>query len=436
MLRAQYNYRLAQRFNWWEQTRCRVDACPLNCSIVPVKEIFKDIPTSMLGKQGYVEWKRFQQGDLPRTKTERPHYKDIHSQVLQNCIHRVDKTFERYIKGDKNGNRSGKPRFKAKGRYRSFTYTQAKQDCIQGNRISLPKIGDVKVIIHRPLPVGVRIKTATVTLKADGWYIALSLQDDTVPEMTNTVEPTWDNSIGIDLGLKKFAADSEGRSYPAPQNFRSSQQKLASLQRRVQAATNKRAKKRLHRKIASLHQKIARQRKDFHYNTAKKILDKTDVVFVEDLAVKNMSRRCKPKSDGKGGFASNGQSIKSGVNKSIADAGWGQFIEILTVKAERAGQKVIKVDPKGTTQHCSNCLAYVPKTIADRWHSCPNCGLEIDRDTNSSVLIKKVGLGVASLKKARKRSQRCTASAVSDWSTSPIFQQPRCDRSQNRHPKC
>lgn len=246
MLRCQYNYRLGQRFDWYEQTRCRIDACPLTCSIVPVEEIFKDIPSEIIGRHGYVDWKAFQQGDLPKTKVDRPWYKDIYSQVLQDCIHRVDKTFERYVFGDKNSNRSGKPRFKGKGRYRSFTYTQMKQDCLQGDCITLPKIGDIKakpaalrpdftsgrcrrVIIHRPLPDGFKIKTATVTLKADGWYVTLSLQDDTVPEMTNIVEPSWKNSIGVDLGLEKFAADSFGEFYTVPRYFRASEEKLASL---------------------------------------------------------------------------------------------------------------------------------------------------------------------------------------------------------------
>lgn len=408
MLRCQYNYRLGQRFDWYEHTRCRIDACPLTCSIVPVGEIFKDIPSEIIGRHGYVNWKVFQQGDLPQTKINRPWYKDIHSQVLQDCIHRVDRTFERYVFGDKNGNRSGKPRFKGKGRYRSFTYTQAKLDCVQGNHITLPKIGDVKLILHRPLPDGFKIKTAAVTLKADAWYITLSLQDDTVPEMTNAVQQNWENSIGIDLGLEKFAVDSQGEFYQNPRYYRAREERLAKLQNKLDSTTNKRAKKRLKINTAKLHQKIARRRKDFHYKIAKRVLSKANVVFVEDLAVKNMSRRCKPKPNNEGGFAPNGQSAKSGMNKSIADAGWSQFVDILTVKAESAGQKVVKVDPKGTSQHCSKCLNHVPKILKDRWHSCSECGLEVDRDINSAILIKKVGLGVSSLKNARKRSQRCT----------------------------
>ncbi|MGC8711901.1 MAG: RNA-guided endonuclease InsQ/TnpB family protein, partial [Leptodesmis sp.] len=122
----------------------------------------------------------------------------------------------------------------------------------------------------------------------------------------------------------------------------------------------------------------------------------------------------KPKQDEAGKFLPNGQSAKSGLNKSIADAGWSQFIGILSFKAEKAGSRVVKVNPKGTSQHCSNCLNRVPKELSDRWHSCPHCGTELDRDTNAAILIKKVGLGIGLLKNAqpasaRKRSPRCTA---------------------------
>ena len=330
-------------------------------------------------------------------------------------VKRVKLAFDRYLKGDSNGKRSGKPRFKGKNLYRSFTYPQASIDWIDGNKIELPKIGTVKVIWHRPLPDRFEVKTAIVTQKADGWYITLTLEDISVPEFTNDVETTWSNSIGVDLGLEKFLADSLGEFEPIPQHFRKAEDKLAERQQKASAAQKgSRARKVLSRQVAKLHQKIARQRKQFHCETAKKVLGKADVVFVEALAVKNLSRRAKPKQDETGKFLPNGQSAKSGLNKSIADAGWSQFIDTLTFKAEKAGQKVVKVDPKGTSQHCSTCLNRVPKELSDRWHSCPNCGTELDRDTNAAILIKKVGMGIASLKNAqpgsaRKRSPRCTA---------------------------
>jgi putative transposase len=387
MLRMQYNWMLSERFRWWEENRSSVNACPLICYLPELKE-----------QPDYYSQKR----SLVLLKQDRPWYKDIHSQVLQDMVKRVKLAFDRYLAGDSNGNRSGKPRFKGQGRYRSFTYPQASIDWIDGNKIELPKLGTVKVVWHRTLPNGFDIKTTIVTKKADGWYITLTLEDVSVPELVPNVEPAWDNSIGIDVGLEKFASDSDGNFEPIPQHFRRAETKLQGLQQKVaNAKKGSRARKLLVRKIARLHQKVMRQRKQFHFETAGKILGKADVVFVEDLKIKNMSKRAKPKQDETGKFLPNGQAAKSGLNKSIADAGWSQFVDILTFKAEKAGHRVVKVDPKGTSQHCAVCLNKVPKDLSERWHSCPHCGNEMDRDTNAAILIKKVGLGIASLKNAQ-----------------------------------
>jgi putative transposase len=400
MLCHQYNWLLADRFDWWERNRCDINSCPLICHLPGLRN-----------NPEYYSQKR----SLVLLKQDRPWYKDIHSQVLQDCVNRVKLAFDRFIKGDSNGKRSGRPRFKGKNRYHSFAYTQVDNANIQGNRINLPKIGLVKLILHRLIPDGFKVKTAIVTKKADGWYVTLSLEDISVPCIVNDIKLTEENSIGIDLGLEKFLADSEGEFEAIPQFFRKAEEKLAQLQKKASAAKKgSRARKLLNRKVAALHQKIARQRRQL-FEVAGRVLEKANVVFVEDLSVKNMSRRAKPKQDETGKFLLNGQAAKSGRNKSIADAGWASFIEILAVKAERAGQKVIKVNPNGTSQHCSNCLNYDPKELSDRWHSCPQCGLEADRDTNAAVLIKKVGLGVVlTLKRSRKttskRSPRCAAS--------------------------
>ena len=393
MLRHQYNFLLAERFDWWTQNRCDINSCPLICHLPSLRD-----------NPDYYSQKR----SLVPLKVGRPWYQEIYSQVLQDLVMRVKLAFDRFIKGDCNGKRSGRPRFRGKNRYRSFTYNQVEDKDLQGNCINLPKIGLVKLVLHRPIPAGFKIKTAVISKKSDGWYVSLSLKDTSVPELTVDVQPTDDNSIGIDVGLEKFLADSKGEFEEIPQYFRKSEEKLAKLQQKVSVRKKgSRARKLLNRKVAKLHQKVARQRKQFHFETAKKILNKADVVFVEDLTVKNMSRRCKPKQDETGKFLPNGQSAKSGLNKSIADAGWSQFIDILSFKAERAGMNVVKVNPKGTSQHCSTCLNAVPKTLKDRWHSCPSCGLEVDRDTNSAVLIKKVGMGVSlTIKRSRKTASK------------------------------
>lgn len=120
-----------------------------------------------------------------------------------------------------------------------------------------------------------------------------------------------------------------------------------------------------------------------------------------------MSRQNKPKQAEDGTFLPNGQSAKSGLNKSFADAGISVFLNyILPYKAAKAGRKVMKVNPSGTSQYCAICQNLVPKKLSDRWHSCPNCNASMPRDVNSALLIQKVGLGKASLKNAKSSSKK------------------------------
>ncbi len=237
-LRCQYNYLLGQRFDWWSQNRCAVNACPLICYLPKLKD-----------NPSYYDQKK----SLVKLKENRPWYREINAQVLQNCVERVHKTFERYLKGDKKGKRSGRPRFKGKGRYRSFTYPQLGKNPIKGNLINLSKIGWVKMILHRPLPDGFKLKTATITKKVDGWYVSLSLEDKSVPQFEPDIIPTLENSIGIDLGLEKILSTSTHEFIFPPKYFRVLAQKLGKLQRKV-ADLNKgsRARKILNRKIAKL----------------------------------------------------------------------------------------------------------------------------------------------------------------------------------------
>uniref|UniRef100_B8HQZ2 Transposase, IS605 OrfB family n=1 Tax=Cyanothece sp. (strain PCC 7425 / ATCC 29141) TaxID=395961 RepID=B8HQZ2_CYAP4 len=358
LCRRQYNYRLAERFNWYEQNRCDVNACPLVCHLPELKD-----------RPDHYSQKR----DLVNSKVLFPEYKDLHAHVLQDVVKRVDKTFNRWLKGDCNGKRSGKPRFKGKGRYRSFTYFEVKQDCIQGNRITLPKLGAIKLVVHRPIPEGFKIKTVTVSYRADGWYVNLSLEDKSIPALTPDA-PTFDNTLGIDVGLKSFLVTSFGESVDIPQHYRRAEKRLRRLQR--QLSRNQKGSKRRQkaiRRVAKLHQKVANRRKDFHYKTAKRLLRAGQHIAYEDLNIKGLA--------------------KSRLAKSVTDAGWGQFLQILSLKAASAGVSTIAVNPNGTTQDCSCCGTSIPKTIADRWHSCHVCGLELDRDENAARNIKLRAVG-------------------------------------------
>jgi putative transposase len=365
MLCAQYNYLLADRFEWYERNRSPINACPLVCHIPELRD-----------NPDYYSQKK----TLPQLKKTHPWYGEIYSQVLQDIVKRVKVTFDRFLKGDSNGKRSGRPRFKSRERYRTFTYPQMKDECLQGNLITLPMFGIVKVILHRPIPDGFKIKTASVTKKADGYYLTLSLEDTTVPN----IKPDFnaDSITGIDLGLKYFLTTSDGDVVPIPQHYRKAQKRLRVIQKRI----SRRKKGSIRRKkaikqVAKQHKKVADKRSYFHFKTANSLLKKYDVVVHEDLNVKGLSR--------------------SMLAKSVHDAGWSSFLSILTTKAENAGLLVIAVNPSGTSQDCSSCGVKVPKKLHVRWHDCPNCKCSLDRDHNAAINVKNRAEGHPVLKAQR-----------------------------------
>jgi putative transposase len=380
MLCSQYNYLLADRFNWYEQNRSPVNACPLICHLPELRD-----------NPDYYSQKK----TLPQLKKTHPWYGEIYSQVLQDVVKRVKVTFDRFLKGDSNGKRSGKPRFKARNRYRTFTYPQMKEGCLQGfgvsaqrstersrrspngNLINLPMFGKVKVVLHRPIPEGFKIKTASVTKKADGFYLTLSLEDKTVPEIKPEFNP--DKMTGVDVGLKEFLTTSEGETVAIPQHYRSSQKRLRVIQKRVsrrKKGSNGRLK--AIKQLGQQHNKVADKRKDFHFKTANWLLSKYDVVAHEELNVKGLAR--------------------TRLAKSVLDAGWSSFLSILTNKAENAGLLVVPVSAHNTSQDCSNCGEKVPKKLHIRWHDCPHCGCSLDRDHNAAINIKNRAVGHSVLK--------------------------------------
>ncbi len=184
ILRLQYNYMLAQRFDWWEQNRCSINACPLICHLPELKEQ----PTYYSQKQS-----------LTQLKVDRPWYKEVHSQVLQEVPKRVELAFNRWLKSDASGKRLGKLIFKGKGQYKTFTYAQFKQHWFVNKIVKSSKIGDVKVIVYRPIPDGFVIKTVSVTRKSNGYFVTFSLEDKSVPEIKPDIRRG--KIVGIDVGL-------------------------------------------------------------------------------------------------------------------------------------------------------------------------------------------------------------------------------------------
>ena len=358
----------------------------------------------------------------------------VPSQTLQEVGKRVELAFKRYISGDYKNQRSGKPRFKSTSRFRSMIFEGAKlHSCSVGGKWlylilpklarslapdgdagSLAKMGVVKIRHHRPLPEVAILKSIQIIKKADGWYINLRLKDSSIPDFKPDITPTWENSLGMDAVLHEddYLATSEGFKLPSLKSFRKSQSKLAKVSRR-KAHKNKGSKARrlLAKKEAKLHQKIARSRKDHAYNTAQKLLETgKQVFFHEKLNLKGLSQKNRPKQDESGKYIPNGQSAKSGLNKSWVDAGFGQFFEILKYKAEKAdatnmpwdgilhahqeaGALVIPVNPQYTSQLLpyKDEFVFIDCSIREYWDE--KLKLLVDRDISAGINIKRVGLG-------------------------------------------
>ena len=441
-----YNRQLGERFDWWERNRSYTDRCPLVCHLPDLKEkpeFYGQKKQLPIIKQDLVSvgWS----GELLD-------FNSVPSQTLQEVCKRVKLAFSRFVSGNKNGKRSGKPRFKNQSRFRSMVFEGVKlHSCSVGKStssevssdaragrgkwlyVNLPKIGIVKVRHHRPLPNGAILKQAQIIKKADGWYINLRLEDRNVPDFKPDINPSWDNSLGMDAVLHEddYLATSEGVKLPPLKSFRKSQSKLAKISKRKSAKKKgSKSRRQLAKREARLHQQIARARKDHAYNTAQALLKTGKKVFFhERLNLTGLSRKNKPKTDENGNFLPNGQSAKSGLNKSWADAAFGQFFTILKFKAEKAGALVIPVNPAYTSQLLSykDEFVFTDCSIREYWDE--ELNLLVDRDINSSVNIKRLGLDLFPSIKRRKGNPVVVASTTNSTSKQVLttlrgFQKP------------
>src|SRR5260221_1317383 len=358
----------------WVLDRCRE---LYNAALQERKEAYKYASKTI----SYYE----QQNDLPDIKEIRPEYKDIGAHVLQNVLKRVDKTYRDFFRRCKIGQTPGYPRFQGKNRYDSFTYPDTYGLKVSASHVTLPKFGNVKLKLHRPIEG--KIKTCTIKHEGEHWYAAFACEVETEKL------PVSYEDIGIDLGITHFAARSDGTFIDNPRYYRKGE-KL--LERRNQALSRK--KKGSHRRdkarklVAKAHRKVRNQRKDFLHKASRQIVNKHQVIVFEDLQTENMVKRPKPKQDENGTYLPNGASAKAGLNKSITDAGWGMFVDMVSYKAASAGRSMIKVNPYKTSQICSACLKEGPhKDLAERTHICIHCGIVLDRDTNAALNILRAG---------------------------------------------
>jgi len=303
---------------------------------------------------------------LPDWKRDRSELKEVFSQVLQECQQRVDLAFQHFFRRVKNGEKPGYPRFKGKGRYDSFTYPQMGFK-LKSGMLYLSKIGDVKIKLHRAIEG--KIKRCTVHRYPTGkWFICLTVElpDPDVPFNDGSV-------VGVDVGLSSFITMSTGEKIDNPRFF-TEERALAKAQRRLSKCANdtperRKALKAVHR----VHERIANKRSDFAHQLSKTLVDRFGVIAFEDLNIKNMLQNHR-------------------LSKSISDAAWRMLVTTTQNKAVEAGSVVVLVDPRNTSQMCSRCGLKVPKSLSDRVHECPQCGLVMDRDENAAINILRLGL--------------------------------------------
>ena len=310
-----------------------------------------------------------QQNALPSFVKQNPEYTQVHSQVLQDVLRRLDSAYQRFFAKE-----AGYPRFKNRDHYTSFTYPQVdnvRKTFIRPGHIYLSKIGFVKMELHREFPVQ-SVSRANVKYHGGKWYVNLTAE---IPDAA-PIEALG-KTVGIDVGLNHFAALSNDTYIDNPKYFRNMEKKLAKAQRRLsrkKKGSNNRGKAKA--KVAKLHAKIANQRRDFLHQASARIVRSHDIIVMEDLKVRNMVKNRR-------------------LAKSIHDAGWGRFRNYIRYKCKRQGKQFILVDPKGTSQTCL-CGESVPKDLRIRVHECPACGLVMDRDLVSAKLILARGLkGIA-----------------------------------------
>lgn len=281
--------------------------------------------------------------------------KELHSQVYQNILKRVDRSFQNMFRGE------GYPRFQGRNRYNSFTYPGSGYS-LTDNKLKLSKIGSVKIILHRQIEG--KIKTCTIKKDIDQWYVTFSCEIDSsiTPIKTKT-------EIGIDVGLTSLLALSNGQKIEPPKLLRLSEKRLSREQihlSKKKPKSKNRNKQRI--KVAIVHRKIRNQRKDFNQKLSRTLVNTYDLIAFEDLNI-------------------NGMLKNHNLAKSISDASWYNLQQLTSYKAEWAGKSVKFCNPHRTSMTCNICGNVQKLTLADRTFLCLECGHIEDRDINASINI-------------------------------------------------
>ena len=295
--------------------------------------------------------------------------------VQRSALKRVDEAFKAFFRRVKNGETPGHPRFKAFGRYRSFSFPMGKRSITgegRSARLHIPNFGEVRMNMYRPL----KGEPLEVTIRRDSsgrWWAAISCDLGAAPSTPEPSTITANDVLGADMGISSLVAFSDGVILENPRHFELSAAKLARRQREhARKRKGSKSKERARKLVAKTHQHIANQRTDLFRKSACNTIARCKVVVFEDLNIVGLTRGM--------------------LGKHVNLAAWNRYRQITTCKAEEAGKLVLLVDPRYTSQLCSGCGELVPKELDERWHHCPHCGVSLDRDVNAARVIKARGI--------------------------------------------
>lgn len=292
---------------------------------------------------------------------------EVHVHLLQNVALRVNNAFTSFFRRAQAGKTPGYPRFKGVGQYDSFGFKEHRNGFrMHEHSIRITKIGEIKCVVHRTFDGEPR--TCVIRKDNDKWFACLAYESEvqSLPESSE--------SVGIDLGIEKFAALSDGSFVENPRFFHHDKKELSKADRKFSQTKRGKSRRKAKKVLMRIHERIRNRRHNFTHQTARAIINRYGCIAVEKLHVQAMAQN-------------------PFLSRCIADASWSQFRTFLAYKAERAGRKLVEVNPAYTSQDCSGCGYRAKKTLKERWHHCPVCGLSLDRDTNSAFNILKTALG-------------------------------------------
>ncbi len=388
MLRANYNWSLADRIDSYYQRYICGDYCDLR-----TKVIITPLTCSLGGATGN-PWSNkgkkkspvnIQITELPLLKKARPWYDEIDSTVLQQNLRRLDNAYNNFFQ-----QKRGFPKFKNRSTFHSFTYATGVK--IKGNKIYLPKLGWTKFYNSRPIPDGFKIKSVTVRKKSNGYYVSVRIEDKSVPDFPLKNIQEVKTVTGLDMGLGKLVYCSDYSAIDNPKFATNPKTKRLQRIRQRRVSRKKRKsnnRRKAQKQLSGFQHRIATRRESYQWQTAKKIVQKSDAIAIEDLQISNMIKRCKPKYDEKTGrFLKNGQSAKRALNRLIADASWYSLTQKIEYMAAKSGKIVLRVNPRHTSQECSVCHHIDPDNREGEKFLCVNCGHVDDANFQASINIK------------------------------------------------